>query len=92
MSFRELINEFKNSNKTLELHEDEDINNKEYEEKESNQNDDSYYFNMVNPDTGKRYDIPMLSPIDPDYYYQYVNYMKIKETSPDTFEKILNWD
>jgi len=53
---------------------------------------DSYYYNMVNPRTGRRYDIPMLSPIDPKYYWEYVYRMKIKESSPNTFEKMLNWD
>ena len=54
--------------------------------------DDSYYFNMKDPKSGSRYDIPMLSRIDPEYYFKYIYFMKLKERSPDTFEKILRWD
>jgi len=54
--------------------------------------DDAYYFNMKNPRSGLRYSIPLLSPLDPDYFQKYVYFMKIKERSPDTFEKILRWD
>jgi hypothetical protein len=52
----------------------------------------AYYYNMKNPVTGLRYDIPMLNTLDPDYYYKYVNFMKIKEQQPDLFDKILRWD
>lgn len=50
-----------------------------------------YYFNIVNPDTGRRYDIPMLSTADPDYYFRYVKAMRMKEKQPETFEKLINW-
>lgn len=53
---------------------------------------DKDYFNMLNPETGLRYDIPMTSPVDPTYYFKYIYYMKLKERSPDTFQKILNWE
>ena len=53
---------------------------------------DEDYFNMLNPETGLRYDIPMVSPVDPTYYFKYIYYMKLKERSPDTFQKILNWE
>lgn len=53
---------------------------------------DEEYFNMLNPETGLRYDIPMVSPVDPTYYFKYIYYMKLKERSPDTFQKILNWE
>lgn len=55
-------------------------------------NPDSYYYNMIDPQSGYRYDIPMLTTLDPVYYFKYVRYMKIKEQSSDTFEKILRWD
>lgn len=55
-------------------------------------NPDSYYYNMIDPKSGYRYDIPMLTTLDPVYYFKYVRYMKIKEQSSDTFEKILRWD
>jgi len=58
---------------------------------EDSGNPDSVYFNMTDED-GMRYDIPMLSPLNPGYYFKYVYYMKLKETSPETFNKIINWD
>ena len=54
--------------------------------------DDSYYFNIIDPWRGNKYDIPMLSRLDPTYYFRYVYFMRIRETSPDTFEKMLRWD
>lgn len=66
-------------------------NEQEQEEKEIVK-DDKYYYHIMNPATGMRYDIPMLSPLDPDYYFQYVHAMKIRETSPDTFKRIMSWD
>lgn len=54
--------------------------------------DDSYYFHMVDPRNGERYAIPLLGRTDPKYYYQYVYNMRLKESSPDTFEKMLRWD
>lgn len=54
--------------------------------------DDTDYYNMVNPDTGRRYDIPLLLASDPEYYEKYVNFMKLKVSSPGTFEKALRWD
>ncbi|EIF51362.1 DUF4116 domain-containing protein [Sulfurovum sp. AR] len=54
--------------------------------------DDSYYYNLVDPRNGFRYDIPLLSPNDPVYYFKYIRYMKMKEQNEDTFEKILRWD
>ena len=53
--------------------------------------DDYYYWNMIQ-NNGYRYDIPMLSKYDPRYVYKYIDYMRLKERSPDTFEKILRWD
>ncbi len=55
-------------------------------------NPDSYYFHMLDPKSGYRYDIPMLTTMDPVYYFKYVSCMKMKEQSPDTFEKMLRWD
>lgn len=54
--------------------------------------DNSYYWNIMDERTGVRYNIPMLNPLDPDYFYSYIYYMKIKEGSPRTFERIINWD
>ena len=55
-------------------------------------NDLGYWYNMKNPETGLRYDIPMLDSLDPEYYFKYVYYMKLKDSAPDTFEQILKWD
>lgn len=54
--------------------------------------DDSYYYNFLDTRNGLRYDIPMLMTTDPVYYFKYIRYMKMKEQSPDTFEKMLRWD
>ena len=54
--------------------------------------EDHKYFMMMNPETGVRFDIPMLSALDPEYYFKYIYFMKMKEQSPDTFEKMLRWD
>jgi len=54
--------------------------------------DDSYYYNMLDTRNGLRYDIPMLMTTDPVYYFKYIRYMKLKEQSLDTFEKMLRWD
>jgi len=54
--------------------------------------DNSYYFDLKDPRTGLRFDIPMLDTLSPTYFYDYVYYMKLKESSPDTFEKVMRWD
>ena len=58
----------------------------------SKHEENQYYYNMVNPQSGMHYDIPMLNTLDPEYYWKYVNFMKIKEQSEKTFDKILRWD
>lgn len=54
--------------------------------------ENQYYYNIVNPQNGMRYDIPMLNTRDSDYYFKYINFMKMKERSEETFNKVLNWD
>lgn len=54
--------------------------------------DDRYYYSLVDPRNGRRYDIPMLMSNDPGYVFKYIRFMKQKEQSPDTFEKMLRWD
>jgi hypothetical protein len=61
-------------------------------DEEAGKKTDNDYFNMVDPSTGDRYDIPMLPTTAPDYYFRYVYYMRIKEASPETFEKVMSWD
>lgn len=53
---------------------------------------DAEYWNTMNPATGLRYAIPLLDRKDPQYFFKYVNYMKIREASPDTFAKIMSWE
>ena len=53
--------------------------------------DDNYYFDILDPKTGLRYNIPLLEKTG-SYYQDYVHYMKIKETSPSTFDKIMSWN
>ena len=53
---------------------------------------DAYYFNVVDDRSGSRFSIPMLDSGAPGYFYKYVNYMQLRERSPETFEKVLNWD
>lgn len=77
----------------------EDLNNfldslhEESKQKEPKYTKDfNYYANIVNPETGKPYIIPMLDYTDPEYVNKYVEYMKLKEEQPETFKKIMNWD
>jgi len=49
------------------------------------------WFNIVNPETGRRYEIPMLDTLDPDYVFKYVEMMKTKEETPELFDKIMDW-
>jgi len=59
---------------------------------QSKHEEDIYYWNMKDPLTGHRYDIPMLNRMAGDYFYQYINYMKMRERSPETFETMMRWD
>lgn len=52
----------------------------------------NYYWNMKDPKNGHKYEIPMLLRSDPAYFFKYIDYMKLKISSPATFEKIINWD
>lgn len=53
--------------------------------------DNAYYASMKDPKTGFSYNIPMLRFDDPDYIYKYIEYMKMKETHPEQFERLLKW-
>jgi len=52
---------------------------------------DDELFNTVNPETGIRYDIPMLATDAVDYYWSYIYYMKILLKSPELFKSIMEW-
>jgi len=49
------------------------------------------YVSEVDPETGKRYIIPMLSPASASYLIDYVAFMKMKEVDPEGFQRVLNW-
>jgi len=49
-------------------------------------------YNEKNPDTGLRYDIPMLKTTDPDYPRKYAEMMRTKKHDPALFDKIISWD
>jgi len=52
----------------------------------------SQYFDEVDPETGFKYSIPGLSRDNNNYVAEYVDMMKLKETDPKKFEKILNFE
>jgi hypothetical protein len=54
--------------------------------------EDQYYMDIIDPRNGKPYNIPLLTPSDPDYLADYVYFMKFKERDPVAFERILNWE
>ena len=45
----------------------------------------------IDPETGYRYSIPLLLRSDPDYVTKYIEYMRVKEDTPEVFSKIINW-
>lgn len=49
-------------------------------------------WNTLDPETGKRYSIPMLNLNSLNYRNDYIDYMKILNVNPKAFKKILNWD
>jgi len=102
MQFRKFINDVKNDKKKFisenEIPQEPEANTDHIPREDvaneigSETNENARLFNMKDPDTGRRFDIPMLSRFSANYYYQYISYMKMKERQPDTFDKILNWD
>ncbi|RLA83184.1 MAG: hypothetical protein DRG78_05185 [Epsilonproteobacteria bacterium] len=53
--------------------------------------DKIYYFNIKDKN-GFRFSIPYLNPMDGDYVDRYIEYMKLRESNPAKFEKLLSWD
>ena len=53
---------------------------------------DAEYFDTIDPLTGFRFAIPLLNPSSPSYYWDYIYYMKIRATAPETFKKIMEWN
>lgn len=48
---------------------------------------DEEYFQMVNPDTGKHYDLPLISPTQDGYRNAYICAMRMKTVNPELFKK-----
>jgi len=53
--------------------------------------EDNKLFNTVNPQTGKRYEIPMLDKNDHKYRELYIEAMRLKKEDPDSFERMMDW-
>ncbi len=53
---------------------------------------DSYYFGLVDENTGFKYNIPLLDASAPGYYFKYVYYMRLKERSENTFSQLMGWN
>jgi hypothetical protein len=65
---------------------------KSAEKKPRQEKTDLEYWETVNPKTGERYDIPMLDKTSGAYVWDYIAFMKVRESNPGMFERILNWD
>ena len=50
------------------------------------------YWNTVDPETGMRFEIPMLKFMDNEYKLKYINYMKMRESDPVVFEGVMRWN
>jgi hypothetical protein len=46
---------------------------------------------IIDPRSGKPYNIPLLTMQDPKYLSEYAYFMRLKERNPTAFENILNW-
>jgi len=53
--------------------------------------EDNKLFNIVNPDTKKRYEIPMLNKNDHNYRELYIVAMRLKQEDPESFERMMDW-
>lgn len=49
-------------------------------------------YNIKDPKTGKRYDIPLLDRNATDYFTQYIAKMEILERNPESFKKLMEWN
>ena len=49
-------------------------------------------WNTLNPETGMRFEIPMLKFMDNDYKLKYIEYMKMRQDDPEAFERVLQWN
>ncbi len=55
------------------------------------QMDEDFRYLQMKDENGNRYCFPMVSILDEGYDNHYISMMKIKESDPATFNKILNW-
>jgi hypothetical protein len=84
--------EDKKSNNEVENTKKKESNEPKYSWRDLSSEEFEKYYNEVDPRTGQRYHIPMLSITDPAYPQKYVDYMLTKKYQPYLFQTILNWD
>ena len=53
--------------------------------------DDNKLFNIKNPQTKKRYEIPMLDKNDHEYRELYIDAMRLLKEDPESFERMMDW-
>ena len=53
--------------------------------------EDKKLFNTMDPKTGKRYEIPMLSKNSYNYRENYIEAMRLKIEDPQSFERMMDW-
>ena len=53
--------------------------------------EDKKLFNTMDPKTGKRYEIPMLSKTSHDYRENYIEAMRLKIEDPESFTRMMEW-
>lgn len=56
-----------------------------------NMKEDKKLFNTMDPKTGKRYEIPMLSKTSHDYRENYIEAMRLKQEDPESFARMMDW-
>ena len=56
-----------------------------------NTKEDKKLFNIMDPKTKKRYEIPMLSKTSHDYRENYIEAMRLKIEDPQSFERMMDW-
>ena len=48
-------------------------------------------FNIMDPKTKKRFEIPMLSKDSHSYRQDYIEAMRLKEEAPESFARLMEW-
>jgi len=92
MLFEDMITKIDKSSTTDEIIKEETIEKENVETSVAAGRTFIDYMNEVNPETNKPYNIPMLSPGNPDYNFMYADIMRLKEVSPTVFNSLMNWE